>query len=198
MVEATIVFPVMFLVIFLMLFAGNAYVQKCRIDSYVSRMALKGAACCADPSLLEVSANKLPSYETTNVRPYRYLFGGMSDVESSIATGVKKGIKGMSTGLFSGMKPSDLVVETNYNNGFIYSSFSVEVQCKICIPVRLLGASDYIYMNISSRADMPVSDTTEFIRNVDMVDDYLERYGIKAAIEEKITTMVDAVKKWMK
>lgn len=191
-VEATIVFPVMFLVIFLMLFTGNAYLQKCRVDSYVNQLAIEGASYCADPMLDEVEGGSIPSYDNVDIRPYRYLIGGMDDIEAEIDADVERKIRNMSSGLFSGMKPSSVIVNTKYNNGFIYSTFSVDVEYKIQIPVRLLGASDFIYMNISSHADMPVSDTTEFIRNVNMVEDYMQKYGVTEKIEE----MINKAKEW--
>lgn len=191
-VEATIVFPVMFLVIFLMLFTGNAYLQKCRVDSYVNQLAIEGASYCADPMLDEVEGGSIPSYDNVDIRPYRYLIGGMDDIEAEIDADVERKIRNMSSGLFSGMKPSSVIVNTKYNNGFIYSTFSVDVEYKIQIPVRLLGASDFIYMNISSHADMPVSDTTEFIRNVNMIEDYMQKYGVTEKIEE----MINKAKEW--
>lgn len=191
-VEATIVFPVMFLVIFLMLFTGNAYLQKCRVDSYVNQLAIEGASYCADPMLDEVEGGSIPGYDNVDIRPYRYLVGGMDDIEAEIDADVERKIRNMSSGLFSGMKPSSVIANTKYNNGFIYSTFSVDVEYKIQVPVRLLGASDFIYMNISSHADMPVSDTTEFIRNINMVEDYMQKYGVT----EKINEMIEKAKEW--
>lgn len=199
-VEATIVFPVMFLVIFLMIFAGNAYLQKCRVEALVSEMAIDGAAYCADPMLDEVESGTIPAHTTKDIiQPYRYLIGGMNDVEAEIETNLTTKISELSTGLFSNMKPSSAVVDVKYNNGFIYSTFSVEVEYKIEIPVRLLGASDYIALQISTRSDIPVSDTTELIRNIDMIEDYMEKFGVKEKLEEgkaKVTEMVEKAKEW--
>lgn len=200
-VEATIVFPVMFLVIFLMLFAGNAYLQKCRIEALVTDMAIDGASYCADPMLDEVESGTIPKYTTKDIiQPYRYLLGGMNDVETEIETKLTTKISELSSGLFANMKPSTPVVDVMYNNGFIYSTFSVEVDYKIEIPVRLLGMSEFIALKISTRSDVPVSDTTELIRNIDMIEDYMEKFGVKEKIEEgkaKITEMVNLVKnKW--
>lgn len=192
-VEATIVFPVMFLVIFLMLFTGNAYLQKCRVDSYVNQLAIAGAAYCADPMLNEVESGTLPDYKSVDIRPYRYLFAGMGDIVDEINTKINDKITNMSPGLFSSMEPSLIAVNVTYNNGFIYSTFSVDAHYKIKIPVRLLGASDFIYMDISSRADMPVSDTTEFMRNINMVEDYMQKFGVTAKIEE----MIAKAKEWI-
>ena len=191
-VEATIVFPVMFLVIFLMLFAGNAYLQKCRVESIVQQEAINGASFCADPMLDDVMAGSIPTYKDVDIRPYRYLIGGMNDIEASIQDKVDKRLRGLSTGLFSGMKPANPIVVVDYNNGFIYSTFSVDVEYKIVMPIRLLGDTENISMSISSHADMPVSDSSEFIRNVDMVEDYMEKFGITEKIEE----MINKAKEW--
>lgn len=191
-VEATIVFPVIFLVIFLMIFAGNAYLQKCRVEAIVNRMAISGAAYCADPLLQGIEGGSIPSLGELDVKPYRYLFGGMESIETKISDEVETRVRGMSTGLFSNMKPTAPVIEVKYNNGFIYSTFSVEIEYKIEIPVRLLGASDFIALEVSTRTDMPVSDTVEFIRNVDMVGDYMDRYGVT----EKINEVINKAKEW--
>ena len=60
-VEASVVFPVMFLVIFLMIYAGNAYLQKARVEAIVTEIAIDGAAYCADPMSRDVEAGKIPS-----------------------------------------------------------------------------------------------------------------------------------------
>ena len=196
-VEATIVFPVMFLVIFLMIFAGNAYLQKCRVEAIINEMTIDGAAYCADPMLDEIEGGSIPSLNDIDVRPYRYLFGGMSDIESEIESKVNSKISNMSTGLFSNMKPSSAIVAVDYNNGFIYSTFLVEIEYKIRMPVRLLGASDNISLNISTCADMPVSDSSEFLRNIDMVEDYIEKYFGQSP-EDKIDEMIQKAKEWFK
>ena len=43
-VEATIVFPIMFFVLFFILFIGSMYYEQARIDSIVSKYAVKGAS----------------------------------------------------------------------------------------------------------------------------------------------------------
>lgn len=193
-VEASIVFPVMFLVIFLMIFAGNAYLQKCKVESVVTNLAIEGAAYCADPMLDDMEAGSIPSLSEHDIYPYRYLLTGeMGEIEDKIYDKLDSSITGMGTGLFSGMKPKNHIIDVKYHNGFIYSTFSVDAEYKIEIPVRLLGESDYISLAVSSHAEMPVSDTSEFIRNVDMVGDYMEKFGVT----EKINQMIDKVKEWM-
>lgn len=193
-VEASIVFPVMFLVIFLMIFAGNAYLQKCRVEAIVNNLAIDGAAYCADPMLDDIESGSIPSLSEHDVYPYRYLLTGeMGNIEDDIYTELETKISGMSSGLFSGMKPKNYIIDVKYHNGFIYSTFSVDVEYKIQMPVRLLGESEYISLAVASHAEMPVSDTSEFIRNVDMVGDYMEKFGVT----EKINEMINKVKEWM-
>ncbi len=205
-VEATIVFPVMFLVIFLMLFAGNAYLQKCRIESMVNTFAVEAAAYCADPLVDSAKSGSFPSVAALNVYPYRYFDpNGVGDIEADTKSQLEDKINNMSSGLFASMKPQNKVVTVDYNNGFIYSTVSVDVDCKIEIPVRLLGMDDYIAMNISSHSDAPVSDTTELIRNIDMIEDYMEKTGVKDKLEDTknnakngLTNMMETAKGWFK
>ena len=43
--------------------------------------------------------------------------------------------------------------------------------------------------------DIPVTDSTEFIRNVDMAVDYLEKYGVMDKIQKAIDKMQSAMDK---
>ena len=46
-IEAALVFPIMFLAIFFMFFMGNAYYQKCKVEAIVTELTLDGAAFSA-------------------------------------------------------------------------------------------------------------------------------------------------------
>lgn len=194
-VEATIVFPIMFLVIFFMLFAGNAFYQKCRVEAIINEIAIAGSAYCADPMLYNVEGEGIPDVEDVDVRPYRYLFGlfgGMDDMQGDVESKLNDRFEKLGTGLFSGMRPDfKKTPEVKFNSMFLYSTFSVDAEYDITIPVRMLFSSDYIALHVSSHVEMPVSDSPEFIRNIDMVEDYMQRYGI----DDKIREIVDSVKK---
>lgn len=192
-VEASIVFPVMFLVIFLMIFAGNAYLQKCRVEAIINQCAIDGASYCADPQLQQVEGGSVPSLDSLEVYPYRFFDStGVGDVEGDMETLIKKRVSNMSSGLFSGMKPTNFTVQTNYSSGILYATFSVDASYKIKIPVRLLGETENFHLDVTTHVEMPVSDSTELIRNIDMIWDYMEKYGIAEKIEE----MVTAAKEW--
>lgn len=175
-VEATIIFPIMFLVVFLMLYAGNAYFQKSRIEAVVTEMAYYGSAQCADPLLKQVQENKkVPGFNANyDIQPYRYIVGNMGKIEQDVEKQIQNKISKMGTGLFNHMKPNTSYLDAKFNNAYIYSTFSVEVHYKIPFPIRLMGMKDNFSMEVSSRCDVPVSDVPEFIRNVDMIEDWME------------------------
>lgn len=200
-VEASVVFPIMFLVIFLMIYAGNAYYQKCRVEAIATELAINGAAYCADPLLSSAEGGKIPGLATHNVYPYRaFDSDGVGSTQADIQGALEDRIEGLGTGLFSSMSPNVKQAKATYKNGFIYSTFTVDVEYKIMLPVRMLGSKDYYYLTFNTHISMPVSDTTELIRNVDMVEDYLEQLGVMEKVDEftsKITEAVTKAKEWM-
>ncbi|MDR1299198.1 MAG: pilus assembly protein [Oscillospiraceae bacterium] len=158
-IEAAMVFPVLFLVVFFLLFLGNAYYSKCKAEAAARRVAIAGAAYFADSEL-----------------PYRYLTGadladGAAGDMLSEATGA------IGTGLFSGMDPKLLEYDIELDNMFICAAVSVDLTYSIPIPVRLFGADGAFSMRVSVRAEAPVPDAPEFIRNINMAEDYILQTG---------------------
>lgn len=174
-VEAAFVFPIMFIILFFLIYMGNAYYIKAQVESVVEKYAIQGAGYCADPILENMKENgTVPSLSGLKTQPYRYIFGGMNDIESSIGTAVEKEVSGNYTSLFSNMAPKLKTNKNNiakFNNYVVYSTFSVEVKYEIAFPISFLGADSPTVMTVNSRAEVPVNDTAEFIRNTDMVID---------------------------
>lgn len=95
----------------------------------------------------------------------------------------------MGSGLFSGMKPTGYDtggLQVKYKSSFIASSISVDMEYRIDLPIRLLGDRDNLSMKFRTHTEVPVGDTPEFIRNVNMVDDILEVTGAKEVMMTKI------------
>lgn len=174
-VEASIVFPTMFLVIFFMIFAGNAYMQKCRVEAIVVDAVIESAARCADPLLKNMEEGNIPSFDGVSLVPYRYMTGGMGDAVSAVESNMSNKLHSMSTGLFDHMKPEIASCNLKFNNSFIYSTVSADVTYKIMVPVRLLGENDFMHMKFATHVETSVSDVPEFMRNVDMVEDIVQR-----------------------
>lgn len=168
-IEATIVFPIVFLILFLLIYLGNAYFLKAKIDSYVEQYAIVGAAECADPILTNSSIPT--SSASVDSKPYRYIFTGYMDTVASDITGkLNRHLK--ESGFFSNM-PIKSVSSAKANTKLFYSTFSVEVEYTVKIPINLLG-TELDLLKFNSRAEVPVTDVGEFIRNVDMALDYIE------------------------
>ncbi len=182
-VEAAIVFPVIFFVIFFLIFAGNLLYQRANVESEVQQYAIIGASACADSIMERAYRNngELMLDEKISIEPYRFLRGNSrSSVVSFINEKVAKRFKKKSSGFFPGMRPVLVTHQSDiahFNNYFVYATFDVEVEYEITFPIRFLGDKNKISLNFYSRAEMPVSYSAEFIRNTDMVIDYLEGSG---------------------
>lgn len=190
-VEATFVFPIMFFVIFLMIYLGNVYLQRSKVETYAIESAVEGAAMCADPMLLTaeeggVNKDMLKFSMSNNIQPYRYIFGNMKEIEGNIEALLTKKLNGMETGLFRHMElvPGSVKVSTDYNSVFIYSTFRVNVHYKIKMPIRFIGEREAYTFDMTSVYEMPVDDVDELIRNVNMVVDYLDATGVSGKIQE--------------
>lgn len=187
-IEAVFVFPIMFIVLFLLIFLGNAFYVKSQVESSVVSLAIKGSNYCADPFLETLTENgSLPYIKDLDIQPYRYIFGGMGDVEKAIEDEIAVEFEKKSQTLFKGMKPnlkSPHKGIAKYNNYVVYSTFSVQLQYDITFPIRFLGASEPIVLTFNSRAEVPVNDSAEFIRNTDMVIDLLGSTKIGKGISD--------------
>jgi len=190
-IEATMVFPVMFLVVLLLLFMGNSSLGKSKIEAIVSELTVEGAAYCADPILRTVDKNgELPSFDA-NPEPYR-TFGDMDAIKISIETELKHRLGNLSGGLFSGLNPKLSKATVHFNNHILYATFSIDVEYNIPIPIRLLGTKDDFSIKGFTHSETVVLNVPEFIRNVQMIEDMLEQTGAKETIQQAM----DKTKEW--
>ena len=187
--EATIVFPIMFFVIIFMFLMGNVYMSKSYVDAVVHKEAVKIAAKCADPNLEEtLNNNKLNNTKLKNM-PYRYIFQGqINDVINSS----KKEIRSIATNdfnsFFPGMAPSmnnDNCIKIKFENNLINYDLSVTADYKITLPFRFIFADDVMlmYFDYTAYANVPVTDSPELIRNVEMIIDYIQQTGLDKKVE---------------
>ncbi len=177
-VEATFVFPIMFIILFILIYMGNAFYEKAQIEAVVVEKAIEGANYCTDPILETLkTTGSVPELSGLDTEPYRYIFGGMSEIEEKISGEVKESINSRTNTFFGNMKPelSNTTAKiANYESHIIYSTFSVEVEYNIEFPIKFLGEDSSTILTINACSEVPVNDTTEFIRNTDMAIDLLE------------------------
>ena len=205
-VESAIVFPVMFFVLFFIIFIGNLYYEQARIDDIAMRYAIMGAQCTADPFLYDMEAtNAVPSdVDELVLEPYRYILGGFADgsisaVEDKISEKVKQEVNNSSLIFFNNSNANYIGTDNDkvahFKNYILYSSFVVQVNYEVKFPLSFMGEDKLTMMKMSARAEVPVNDADECIRNVDMAVDLVE--GTEAGdfikgIFDKITGFINA------
>lgn len=191
-VEASIVFPVMFLVIFFLIFLGNVYYQRSRAQAIMTEATIKYAACYSNPMLdYYIQNGSLPACNNANdFKPYRYIFP--SDIASDIKADIEGSITQMGEGLFSDMDARSLDVSVDYNCYGIYASAKVEMSYKIQIPIKMLGQDTPYEISIDEYMEISAMEGSEMVRNISMVMDILERHGFNG-FEEFINDTEDGL-----
>lgn len=206
-VEAAIVFPVMFFILLFIIFIGNLFYEQARVDDIVMRYAIKGAQCVTDPFLYDMYASDGASVPkdpgSLILEPYRYVLsfsenGCIGTVEKNLSTELKNEINSGSLVFFDNTGGKYLSSENDqpctFKNHFLYSSFVVQVTYQVKIPISFMDTSSPTILKMSSRAEVPVGDTDEFIRNIDMAVDLLERTSLGEKIEsvfDKVTSFIN-------
>lgn len=177
-VEATFVFPIMFFIVFFLIMAGEAYFQFSRVEKAVTVAAINGAARCENPMLGSVIENGSVQSDPqgVDVIPYRYILTSQAqriaaEVESELASQVRK----MQPMLFRNMKPENVSVSVNLHMNVLVSSFPVRCSFSVPFPIRMIFSKEKMRMKYEIQTNAPISDPSEFVRNVAMIGDVLER-----------------------
>lgn len=176
-VEATFVYPIMFFVIIFLIYIGNFFYQKARIDNVVQLEAIRCAAQYADPvqKAITENDNKIPSSGSIDqsIQPYRYVLGKRHQYDSDSIVRIKDALG--DSGFFIGMKPSNISVESRFNNYILYQTYEVTATYDISFPIKFIFSDVKLTLSFSSHAEVAATDPTEVIRNTDMVIDYAMR-----------------------
>lgn len=189
-VEATIVFPIMFFIILFLIYFGNVFYLRSQVDAIVAESAIKAASYCVDPLMAKVEGGTVPT-TMEDVQPYHSIFG--SAQTDSVREEMVNKLNRIGTGYFAGMNLKNIVVDQfKYNRGLVTSTFSVDVSYRIQFPIRFIGSDRPTVLKIHSQTTVPVTDTPEFMQNVDMAMDFFDSSGMS----EKLNKMVSQVKKF--
>ena len=183
-VEATFVFPIMFIILFFLMYMGNAHYIRAQIESIVVERAIAGANYCTDPILQTIKEEKkIPKLSEMDLDPYRY-FSGMNEIEKKISRDVEAAIESTTVSMFRNMKP---VVKTpkseiaKYNNHILYSLvciiycyvefarliYSVTVVGKICVIIGKIDGRERTSAHIDRSACIvgcAYEGTVDFVR----------------------------------
>ena len=193
--EAVMIFPMVILTIILLLTVGNGYYQRSRVEAIVQTDIINACATSADELLrYTVEHNAVPQQvqDAPEFTPYKYLFAReTTSLVGGAADATRKKIQKLGTGYFKGMEVKNLNVTFDYKNYFITQSVKADVTYDINLPISLFGIN--FKMQCSSHIEVAVSDSPEFIRNVDMVIDYLERWKAYNDFKENYDNMLGKV-----
>lgn len=178
-VEAAFVFPIMFIVVFMMILTGEAYYQNARVEYEVSHAAVAGAARCENPMLgyVQKNGNSVPSSPgAADVVPYRYIFTGRAEsIASDVAGDLTETIESMQPLAFRAMSPTNVSVNVKPKMNILVSSLFVECEYDIELPIRMIFSDEKIKFHYAVSMAEPIGDPSEFVRNVSTVQDLLER-----------------------
>jgi|BioPla2DNA2_1021312.scaffolds.fasta_scaffold01842_1 hypothetical protein len=196
-VEGAIVYPVVFFTIAFLLFFGNALHEKSKIDSIAMRAAVYGASSIQDPFYMELinagvaeeSQVVPPDFSFRDSKPYRYFFG-VAGVEEEVKRLVERSINNDSTRIFVSQINNEPIVNAKFNNYVFYSTFSVDIVFSYKLPFSWGLMELPPVITLSSRAEVPLNDAPEFIKNTDMIVDFY----VQSGLEKKINDLMNKVK----
>ncbi|MCI9537542.1 MAG: pilus assembly protein [Eubacterium sp.] len=195
-VEASFVFPIMFFVLFFLIYFGNMYVVKSAISRFTSTCAIKGAEYYSNPWVKEVTQNYLGNDVPTkndDVKPYRHIFSS-KQIQNDMKTELEDKIKSYGGGFFANMNPTDISCKTEYKNYVLYSTFTAETTYKLTFPIKFIGERDAMSINFNTYETVTITDGSEFVRNTDMAVDYLERSKIVNDLMDNLKKGFEKVK----
>lgn len=187
-IEAVFVFPIMFIIIFIMLLAGGAYFQHARVERLVVEAAIDGASRCENPMLEKVSsAGSVPTGTAdAKIMPYRYLFtGNAKSIGDEVAGALRNTVEGLDSLAFKGLEPKNVSVKVTPKMFILISSFQVECEFDIVLPIRMLFSDEDLKFHYTVSMTEPIGDPAEFVRNVSTIQDILERNEKAANIAGK-------------
>lgn len=188
-IEAVYVFPVMIFVLLFLIYMGNMFYMRSQVDAIVTEAAVRGAACCADPFLATIEESGSVPTTIENIQPYHSILGNSSGIKAIRSDMVDK-LNKLGTGFFAGMGLKNInVKQFKKDSNLISSNFIVEVSYRIKFPIRFLGSDQPTILLMDSKCVVPVTDTPEFILNVDMAMDYFDSTGLS----EKLANLTKAI-----
>ncbi|MBD9698785.1 hypothetical protein IGS67_04655 [Flavimobilis sp. GY10621] len=203
-VEAVFVYPVVFMVLALVLFLGDIYYQRARVEAIVLDASIRGASQVASASLPKIAINPdtgRGSLDPSEIRndPYRYIFSGTAGTATDEALrGTRTLVDELlnaETASFFGLAPKfdGRGATVTYESKIVRGEVSVEASYGIGVPVhKALIPSGEVRLNLDARATSTVTPMGELVRNIDMMDDLYEASGGKE-IGDSVETIATAV-----
>ena len=209
-IEASLIFPIVFLVVGFLIYLGSYTLQRISMYNHAQKIAVITSREIAFPGYDELGAEKSSNADFNwtkgkkpsktdiegimeEIKPYRYL---MSDKPRSEE--MQKALTDMVNGV-SYISKSNVTCKVSTEKKIMNTYVVVEVTKPVKTPMvmELLGIKDVLDINVKATAI--VTDTSEFIRNVDtaydLTNEIFERFGINDKIESCMEKVTGALEK---
>lgn len=202
-VEAVFIYPVVFMLLVFVMFLGDTFYQRARVEAAVLDAAVMGGAEIGSASLPHIAVNESGSATLDPAGidndPYRFLFNGPAGtgteaVTSTIKENVDSMLSAQDASIF-GLAPrlGEGGAQVDYSSRIVQGEFSVSMSYGLSVPVSSYLLPDgKIDLALDASASTTVTPMGEFVRTVDMMDDLHEANG-GAELADSVRTIVDAI-----
>lgn len=209
-VEASLIFPIVFLVVGFLIYLGSYTLQRVSMYNHAQKIAVITSREISFPGYEQLGAEESSSADFNWVegrkpskgdideimkerKPYRYLIPSKPQ-----ASRLEMALTDMVNGV-SYISKSDVQCSVRSEKKIMNTYIVVEITKQVDTPIimEMLGIKDVLDINVSATAI--VTDTSDFIRNVDTVYDLtnevFDRFGLNDKIESCMDKVTGALKK---
>lgn len=95
------------------------------------------------------------------------------------------------------MKITNVNVTTEYQQSLLISHFVIQCDYSVQLPIKMLFEEENFTVDYSIHVEQPVGDPAEFVRNVSLVQDYLERWEAAGEFTQKISDAMEPIKNFL-
>lgn len=203
-VEAVFVYPVVFMLLVLVMFLGDTFYQRARVEAAVLDAAVLGGAEIGSATLPHITVPPGGGQSTLHLDqidndPYRFLFNGPSGtgteaVTATVKENVDKLLSAQDASIF-GLAPrlGEGGAQVEYSSRIVQGEFAVSLSYGLSVPVNTYLLPDgKIDMALEASASTTVTPMGEFVRTIDMMDDLHEANG-GAELADSVGTIVGAI-----
>ncbi|QIK82717.1 hypothetical protein [Sanguibacter sp. HDW7] len=204
LVEASFIYPVVFAVLALLLYAGDMFYQRSWIEAAVLRYSIEGAAEVGNSAIENISVDNEAGTGVLNLGslendPYRFIANGGTDSNAGAkASANEASLRGEVAGgraSFFGLAPDLRSVDVDYTSSIVYGEYTVTADYGFQLPVAsFLVPEGKMGVDFSAQSVSTVTSMGEFVRNVDFVDDiYAGAAEERAIIKDLAEAVTDFV-----
>ena len=202
LVEATIVFPIVFIVVFMMIVLGNIYYIHSRIQFEVVHAAIDAASAAENPMQVKILKDGGIPHKIEDkaaIKPYRHILSGhgnevAQEMEDLLISRISK-IKEYS--IIKSIAPEAINPDVAYESSIIMSQIKVSYDYNIPMPIKYPFSNKTLKVHYYDEYTILVGDPAEFVRNMSMFTDIVERSEGMSGFFGKIKDVAEKIGKFI-